>query len=1055
MAATGVSSRLVSVDAPRRLRSSVAATLHVAGARLRARPGRTGLLLVGVAAAAAMLVGVFGGSLIARERALQRALAQLPPAERTFHVDLVGLPSEQPYARMDRAASSALSRLSPRHPLRVGFFRDFWLDGEFIRLVGIDRLRNHVRLRSGRLPRSCRPDACEVLQIGEQGRRVLDEGGIHLVRVGTADLRDATAFGAAFEHLSQYRAQASLVRSTVLLPRDSSSLERLPALQLLQRARSWIAPIDPSAIHSWRIDGLLEGEPRAQTVLAQADPSFTLSGPDTALLDARDRGRISAQRMVLIGGWASALLLGFAMVAAVGLRRSLAKERQRLFQRGATRAQVWLAALAEIGAVTLGGWIVGIAAGVLAVSVLAGSLGLPAGAVLAHSLSQARTLLLLVAAWLAATVLVVAVVLLRDEEEGRRRWRPRVLDVAALGAVLAAVVGLTRGGLTPDGIASRGDRTLLLLLPGLLCLIAGVAAARLLGPLARLGARLSRRSPTALRLALLALGRAPARTALAGAFLVVSIGLALFAVTYRATLERGARDEAGFAVPLDVTLTEGVRLVQPLDASSIGGYEHLAPTVRADPVLRRSADVPGQGTSGEGVTVLGIPAHALEHMYWRSDFAHVSRSTLARALTRDGPAALRGFVLPTTAVALRTRVRLSGTPIRLSAALQDASGQIVFVSLGRIDRGKRTLTAPLRARPGPLKLVGLEVDLPTNERNWFFNLANHGRAVRAPAGSLTLGPLIGVDSRAHIRTRLDLRSWVAHGGGTLRAAGRDARLSYAFPDVRTIVVRPREPTDGRPLRIIASPDVARAAGPGGLLTLDFLEPPLRARVVGIATRFPTLQPGEPFAIAEESGLATALDADAPGTGRPNELWLAAPTDSLHKVESALARPPFAALTRTTRQQTLQTLDADPMARAIEYTLGIAALLSLALAVIGFWVTLLSDLRDERGTFFDLEAQGVAPQTLRWHLRIRSLGLLTFGLLGGIVLGIVLARLVVSLIQVSAETGSPQPPLVFSPGWLVSGFVLAIFALAATAVGEASALHAFRGSTPERALPGLE
>jgi hypothetical protein len=1052
---TSVIIRLVSVDVPRRLRSSVAATLFVAAARLRARPGRTVLLLVGVAAAAAMLVGVLGGSLLARERTLQRALAQIQPAERTFHADLVGLPIQQRYARMDRAASAALSGLSRRQPLRVGYFRDYWLDGEFVRLVGIDRLRDYVRLRSGRFPRSCRPSACEVLQIGEQGRRALNEGAIHLVRVGTADLGNVSMFGPAFQRLSQYRAQASLVRSTVLLSPDSSSFERLPALQLLQRVRSWIAPIVPSAIHSWQIDSLIERESQVQTALAPADTSFTLSGPDQVLLDARDRGRISAQRMILIGGWASALLLGFAMVAAVGLRRSLANERARLLQRGATGTQLWLASLAEIGAVTLGGWIVGLAVGVLVVALLAESLGLPAGAVLRHSLGHAPTMLLLAAAWLAATALIVAIVLVRHEDAVERRWRPRVLDAAALGAVLAAVVGLTRGGLTPDALASHGDRTLLLFLPGLLCLIAGVAAVRLLGPLARLGARLSRRGPTALRLALLALGRAPMRTALAGAFLVVSIGLALFAATYRATLERGARDEAGFAVPLDLTLTEGVRLVQPLDAASIGDYEQIAPEVRADPILRRSADVPGQGASVQGVTVVGVPADALEHMYWRSDFARRSGSNLAQAVLRDGPAALRGPLLPKAAVELRTRVRLSGTPIQLSVALQDASGRITSVSLGRIDPGRTTVGAPLPGRAGLLKVVGLEVDLPTNERNWFFNLANHGRAVRAPAGSLTLTPLISVDSHGQAQTGVDVRKWVARGSGAVTAQGGEARLRYAFPEVRTIVLRPREPTDGRALRIIASPDVARAAGPGGLLTLDFLEPPVRARVVGIATRFPTLQPDEPFAIAEESRLATALDADASGTGRPNELWLSAPARSLSKVESALARPPFAALTRTSRQAILSSLEADPTAHAIEDTLGIAALLSLALAAIGFWVTLLSDLRDERGNFFDLEAQGVSPETLRRHVRIRAASLLIFGVAGGLVLGFVLARLVVSLIQVSAETGAPQPPLVFSPDWLASVFVLVVFACAAAAISEASAFHSFRGATPERAFSALE
>jgi hypothetical protein len=38
---------------------------------------------------------------------------------------------------------------------------------------------------------------------------------------------------------------------------------------------------------------------------------------------------------------------------------------------------------------------------------------------------------------------------------------------------------------------------------------------------------------------------------------VVTIALLVFAAAYGATLDRGARDEAAFAVPLDVTLTPG------------------------------------------------------------------------------------------------------------------------------------------------------------------------------------------------------------------------------------------------------------------------------------------------------------------------------------------------------------------------------------------------------------------------------------------------------------------------------------------------------------------
>ena len=77
-------------------------------------------------------------------------------------------------------------------------------------------------------------------------------------------------------------------------------------------------------------------------------------------------------------------------------------------------------------------------------------------------------------------------------------------------------------------------------------------------------------------------------------------GLALFAVSYRATLDDGARDEAAFAVPLDFSLTEGSQLVLPLQAASLSRYESLAPGVGAYPVLRRTASVAGSATVRRG-----------------------------------------------------------------------------------------------------------------------------------------------------------------------------------------------------------------------------------------------------------------------------------------------------------------------------------------------------------------------------------------------------------------------------------------------------------------------
>jgi ABC-type antimicrobial peptide transport system permease subunit len=126
-----------------------------------------------------------------------------------------------------------------------------------------------------------------------------------------------------------------------------------------------------------------------------------------------------------------------------------------------------------------------------------------------------------------------------------------------------------------------------------------------------------------------------------------------------------------------------------------------------------------------------------------------------------------------------------------------------------------------------------------------------------------------------------------------------------------------------------------------------------------------------------------------------------------------------------------------------------------LAAIGVWVTLISDARDERGEMFDLEAQGVPPGTLRNQLRLRSVVLMAFGIVGGLVLGLVLSRLVVSVVSVSAETTTPVPPLVTDPAWGTAAVGLAVLVLLVLGLTELTARHALRGQTPSRGAWTLE
>jgi hypothetical protein len=837
----------------------------------------------------------------------------------------------------------------------------------------------------------------------------------------------------------------------LLLTPGARAFDRLPAYDGLYRIYSWIAPLDPRRLHVWEIGRVLDRETRAQIALTRYGDVYQLSGPDQALVEARSQGRVSGERMLLVGGEGSALLLGFALVAAMGLRRGLANEGRRLLQRGARRWQVWLSALAEITATTLVGSAAGALGGIAAIAVIARQAGLPWGAELSHSAVTALGLGIVLAVWVSATVVVLSGTRVRDVESNG--WRIRLLDVAAVGAAAAVALGLARGGLDAEALSSGGNRTLLLGLPILVSFVAAVLAVRLLRPLTRLGERAARQGPTTVRLALLALSRAPVRTTATAAFLLVSLGLGLFAAGWRSTLERGAHDQAAFTVPLDFSVTEGPRLVLPLEAATLGRYEALAPSVRAYPVLRRSADVAGLGTSVLSPTVLGLAPAAISHLRWRSDFASAGAAELARRIGADGPVIPNGVPLPARATSAFLTVHLRGVAVRLDLIVRNTDGRTSLLLLG--EKGRGTWRLETRLPPRTQQVVGLAVSLATAEQLGFTHRESGGEESAPEAGSAEVGPLrVAVPGQPGVAVT-DWRGFVTRGGLRQRA-GRPVGLSYAFTEGQTMLLRLPQPTDGRSLRVIASPDVARSAGPGGALVLDFQDVRVPARVVAVANRFPDAQQqDEGFVIADEKRLATALDADAPGTGTPSELWLAAPSGSVPTVAAALRRAPFDALAVASQRAVRRSLASDPLSRGISLSLAAAALVSLLLAVTGFWIALLSELRDERGELFDLEAQGVSPGALRRQFRIRAAGLLLAGVLGGCALGLFLSRLVVSVVHVSGSTAPPEPPLRLDVPWPLILVGVAVLVIGLAAVVELTTRHAFRADAPERASWSLE
>jgi hypothetical protein len=176
------------------------------------------------------------------------------------------------------------------------------------------------------------------------------------------------------------------------------------------------------------------------------------------------------------------------------------------------------------------------------------------------------------------------------------------------------------------------------------------------------------------------------------------------------------------------------------------------------------------------------------------------------------------------------------------------------------------------------------------------------------------------------------------------------------------------------------------------------------RVAGVA--------GEAL-LADGPTAAVALDADAPGTGVPGELWITGPAG----LEGRLGSAPFDALTLQSRRAVERGLRRDPAARGTLIALGAAGLASLLLALIALVTSLLADLRDERGELFDLEVQGLGPRRLRRHLLLRSAAIAWIGLAGGVALAAVLTPLVVRSVAATAGALAPDPPLFLSIDWL--------------------------------------
>ncbi len=1039
--------------------------------RLRHRPGRWLLVAAGVAAATALPVLAQGSAQLVAGRAVGYGIGQLDPGQRSVTVSQPGVavPAEKLTAA-DAAVRAQLARLSATPPrLQVLFQPLADATGQVFVLAGTDDLAGAARITAGRAPQHCTPTDCEVVVIGDGTPTLPDSLGLHIV--GRAVRTDPYLLS------GEFRPQGDV---PVLLGDGVAAVQRLDSLVLFHRSFGWIAPLDLTLVRHLGVDAYLERSADVAVQLVRTGVvGLTLTAPDDVLRETYQRAQLSARRFALLSGSATALLLGFAAVGAIGLRRDHATLVELLRRRGAGRAAVGTLTAIESAVPVLLGTVLGAAVGALVAGVRGRAVGL--------SVADGASGALRAAGWSIAVGALVAglvVALVRawpDTVRTATAWRAVELTILAGLAVVG--LALARGAVTTTALSSSTD-PLLLALPVLLVICGGLLVGRVWPALATVLTRLlpgtgPRRRPTpsppdhstptdgpkrrgrtgragtallGVRLGVLGGVRRPLRPVATAAFLAAATGIVVFAAGYSATLQAGAADQAAFAVPLDVTVGTGPALVNPLDAASLADFTALVPGGSVHPALRTTAAVRINAAQSVTTDVLGIDPAALASVTnWDRTVGGGDPGSAARALAGTEPP-LAGTPVPADATTITIAVSGDADFIDYTAWLRPADGRDISVDLVPGPAGL-TGELPPRARGATLFALSLALDPHFNTLQQH-KLGEGYTDTAIRAGTLTFGPArlggptggaVGGGTTGGGGTVAGWRDWASTVADTT-ATDAAFTVRYQFTGGR-IVLRPRPAAEPGPLPVLADPQTAAAAAHGQLSLGTELGSAVPAQVVGVLPRFPTT--GEHFVVADVRALADRLDVLDPGTGSVQELWLRAAPGQSGALAARLAAPPFDRLAVADRAQLRHELATEPLATGASSLLRTGALIGIAVAVVAVLLLVVAQWRDEGAELYAWESDGVPPGTLRLSLFARACAVVLVGVPGGLVIGVVLSAITTRLVAVTAVGGTPVPPLALAVG---PGFVAAVvgagvlLGLAAAAVVAGSVL---RGPLPTR------
>ncbi len=800
-----------------------------------------------------------------------------------------------------------------------------------------------------------------------------------------------------------------------------------------------------------------------------------------AQLATAERSLLVTRSGVLIQLIQLAILAGYALVLTAGL---LVEQRRGelalLYARGVGPGQSFLLAALEgvllaVPAALVAPWLARFSLRLLAsVGPLAtlGPLPTPAIGRVAYLLAGGAALTCI--ALLALPALGAARTLARQQfSPGRQSSRGVAqragLDLALLVLAVVAYWQLRRYGspLTRTIQGRLGLDPLLAVAPGLGLLAGAVLALRLVPLLARLAEALAvgGRSTSA-ALGAWQVARRPQRYARAALLLILALGIGIFAAAYSRTWGQSQTDQADYQVGADLRVEPSRRFGALLQSYQLPGAYAALPGVEASMAALRRREELSRAIGVSDVLLLDS-AQAARVVHFRPDLADEPIGDLLARLVRGRPA-LATVALPGTPrrLALDLRVtraaRAANTPAPAPLAailvLQDANGMVYRLQLGtlRAEGQAERLIAPLaltlpggaNASPAyPLAVAGLELSTAAGrtEAQAQFDLLGL-RLSDADSGENWADLPLDRDPTHWQLQGSDLSAVVRPPTSEAILAPADSALSVRFSTGATTLQTPYPVTFGlRPVGGVlpeALPILVdeRLLAQLGARVGDTLEVNLigarRVQIVGTLRGFPTLDPTgtAPFVVADLPTI-TALGF-APGREVPDPLeqWLAVAPDRAATVAATLRRDPYSSPTVQDRAARAAELRADPLALGTIGALVLGFAAAALVALLGFALSAAVAARERQAEFALLRALGLHPRQLLTWLALEQGITVALSLLGGVLLGLFLAWLVLPLVTLTQAGAAAFPPTRVAIPWgtatlLVGGLLAALVGVA--------------------------